>query len=479
MSEEKKNVLVIGGGPGGYIAAIRASQLGAEVTVVEKDKLGGTCLNVGCIPTKCLLHSAEVFTEVKNCKTQGIKVSEVALDFPAVIKQKTRISRKLVAGVKSLLRDNGVKVITGSARFTVPKKIEVTEKDGSVTEMTPDDIILAAGSVNVVPPIPGLQDNPACIDSTGALSLKSLPESMIVIGGGVVGLELACAYAQFGTRITVVEALDHVLPMLDGEISEFAVAQMKKMGMKFHLECPVEEVRSAEDGTAEVICLNKQTGQKESFKAEKVLTAIGRKANVDSLELEKSGIRYDKGGIEVDDYMQTNVPGIYAIGDCVKGRTRLAHTASVMGEIAAENIMDQKQLYDEKTNVTCVYVEPEAAAVGLTEEQCRARDLDYKVGRFPLVANGKSVIINGGVGTVKIIADADTEKILGVHMIGPRASDLIAEGALAIRMGTTVDELISTIHSHPTVSESVREAALDLQGRVLNMPPESARKKKK
>lgn len=478
MAEEKKSILVIGGGPGGYIAAIRAAQLGAEVTVVEKDKLGGTCLNVGCIPTKCLLHSAEVFSEVKNCKSQGIKVSDVELDFPSVIKQKTRISRKLVAGVKSLLRANKVTVITGSARFTGPKKIEVTEKDGSRTEMTPDDIILATGSVNVVPPIPGLQDNPACVDSTGALSLKELPESMIVIGGGVVGLELACAYAQFGTRITVIEALDHILPMLDGEITEIAAAQMKKMGMKFHLECPVEEVRSTEDGGAEVICLNKQTGQKESFKAEKVLTAIGRKACVDTLDLEKSGIAFDKDGIEVDDCMQTNVPGIYAIGDCVKGRTRLAHTASVMGEIAAENIMGQHQLYDEKTNVTCVYVEPEAAAVGLTEEQCRAQNLNYKVGRFPLVANGKSVILNGGVGSVKIIADAETEKILGVHMIGPRASDLIAEGALAIRMGAAVDDLISTIHSHPTVSESVREAALDLQGRVLNMPPAVPKKKK-
>ncbi|MFC2663061.1 MAG: dihydrolipoyl dehydrogenase family protein, partial [Eubacterium sp.] len=299
-----------------------------------------------------------------------------------------------------------------------------------------------------------------------------------VIGGGVVGLELACAYAQFGTKITVIEALDHVLPMLDGEITEIAVAQMKKMGMKFHLECPVEEVRSTEDGGAEVICLNKQTGQKESFKAEKVLTAIGRKANIDSLALVMSGIEFDKGGIEVDDHMQTNVSGIYAIGDCVKGRVRLAHTASVMGEIAAENIMGQNQLYDEKTNVTCVYVEPEAAAVGLTEEQCKAQNIDYKVGRFPLVANGKFLILNGGVGMVKVIAGAKYEEILGVHMIGPRASDLIAEGALAIRLEATVDELITTIHSHPTVSESVREAALDLQGRVLNMPPAAPKKKK-
>ena len=233
----------------------------------------------------------------------------------------------------------------------------------------------------------------------------------------------------------------------------------------------MEEVKKTADGGAEVICTNKNTGEKESFKAEKVLAAIGRKANIDSLALGMSGIEYDKGGIQVDDLMQTNVSGIYAIGDCVKGKARLAHTASVMGEIAAENIMGHHHLYDEKTNVTCVYVEPEAAAVGLTEEQCRAQNLDYKVGKFPLAANGKSLILNGGEGLVKIITDAKYEQIIGVHIIGPRATDLIAEGALAIRLEATADELISTIHSHPTVSESVREAALDLQGRVLNMPP--------
>ena len=468
-----KSIMVIGGGPGGYIAAIRAAQLGADVTVVEKGKLGGTCLNVGCIPTKCLLHSAEVYTEIKNCKTQGISVSDVSVDFPAVIAHKNKTSRRLVAGVKGLLRANKVKTITGTARFIGPKKLEIEKEDGTRVEAEPDDIILATGSVNMVPPIPGLTDgNPTVIDSTGVLSLDALPETMIVIGGGVIGLEIACAYAQFGTKITVVEALDHVLPMLDAEITEVAVAHMKKkLGMEFHLECPVEEVKKTADGGAEVICTNKNTGEKESFKAEKVLAAIGRKANIDSLALGMSGIEYDKGGIQVDDLMQTNVSGIYAIGDCVKGKARLAHTASVMGEIAAENIMGHHHLYDEKTNVTCVYVEPEAAAVGLTEEQCRAQNLDYKVGKFPLAANGKSLILNGGEGLVKIITDAKYEQIIGVHIIGPRATDLIAEGALAIRLEATADELISTIHSHPTVSESVREAALDLQGRVLNMPP--------
>ncbi len=465
-----RKITIVGGGPGGYIAAIRAAQLGAEVTLVEQAKLGGTCLNVGCIPTKCLLHSAEIYTEIKNSAVQGIRVGNVDLDFPAVIAHKEQISATLVGGVKGLMRANKVKTVSGTARFIGPKKLQITKEDGSRVTDEPDDIILATGSVNAVPPIPGLKDNPACIDSTGALSLAALPKTMIVIGGGVIGLEIACAYAQFGTWITVVEALDHVLPMLDAEITAEAVAHMKKMGMEFHLECPVQSVEAAPGG-ARVVCLNKKTGQTETFEAEKVFTAVGRKANIGSLALAMSGIEFDKGGIIVDDLMQTNVSGIYAIGDCVKGRARLAHTASVMGEIAAENIMGRHALYDEATNVTCVYVEPEAAAVGLTEEQCKARGLDYKVGRFPLAANGKSLILNGGEGLVKIIADSRYGQILGVHMIGPRASDLIAEGALAIRLEATVDELISTIHSHPTVSESVREAALDWEGRVLNMPP--------
>ncbi len=469
-----KSITIIGGGPGGYIAAIRAAQLGADVTVIEKGKLGGTCLNIGCIPTKCLLHSAEVFTEIKNSKTQGIVVNDVQLDFPAVIAHKTKISKTLVNGVKGLLKANKVKTIKGTAKFIGPKKIEISKEDGTTEVSTPDDIILATGSVNVVPPIPGLKEVPACIDSTGALSLEELPKTMVVIGGGVIGLEIACAYAQFGTKIIVVEALDHVLPMLDAEITDIAVKNMKKMGMEFHLECPVEAVEEAEGG-ARVICTNKKTGEKETFVAEKVLVAIGRKASIDSLALGMTGVEFDKGGIEVDDLMQTNVSGIYAIGDCIKGRARLAHTASVMGEIAAENIMGAHNLYDEKTNVTCVYVEPEAAAVGLTEEQCKAQNIDYKVGKFPLAGNGKSLILNGGKGMVKIIADSKYEQILGVHMIGPRASDLIAEGALAIRLEATVDELISTIHSHPTVSESVREAGLDLQERVLNMPPKRKR----
>ncbi len=463
----KKSVIIVGGGPGGYVAAIRAAQLGADVTLVEQQKLGGTCLNIGCIPTKCLLHSAELIHSLREQGAGiGVKVSGLEVDFPQVIRHKDDISRKLTGGVAGLLKKNKVKVVSGTAAFTAPKQLEVTLPDGTKETMTADGIILAAGSVNAVPPIPGLRENPNCIDSTGALSLEKLPESMVVVGAGVIGLELACAYAAFGTKITVVEAMDSVLPMLDGDITAVGLASMKKLGMEFHMECPVQAVEESPVG-AKVICRNK-AGETVSFEAEKVLVAVGRRANTDALDLSAGGIAHDRGRILVNDRMETNIPGVYAIGDCVKGYAQLAHTASAMGETAAENICGHASRYDESTNPTSVFIMPEAAAVGFTEEQCKARDISYKVGSFPLLANGKSLILGGGEGLVKVIAGERFGEILGVHMIGPRATDLIQEAALAIRLEATVDELIDTIHGHPTVSEALREAALAAEGRAIH-----------
>lgn len=463
----KKSVIVIGGGPGGYVAAIRAAQLGAEVTVVEKQYLGGTCLNVGCIPTKCLLHSAELVEQIKTQgKDIGVEVEGVKVNFPQVIAHKNAISKQLTSGVAGLLKMNKVKKVDGTAKFTGEKQLEVTKADGSRERMTADAIIVATGSVNSQPPIPGLKENPNCIDSTGALSLDKLPATMVVIGGGVIGLELACAYAAFGTKITVVEAMDHMLPMLDGDLTKIGVAHMKKMGMDFHLECPVQSVESSPVG-AKVVCKDK-SGKTVSFEAEKVLVAIGRKANTAGLDLAAGKIDNDKGRILVNDKMETNVPGVYAIGDCVFGHAQLAHTASAMGEVASENICGLEAHYCEKTNPTCVYMEPEAASVGLTEEQCKAQGIAYKVGKFPMSANGKALILNGGEGLVKIIAGAEYGEILGMHIIGPRATDLIAEGALAIEGEMTLDEIIDTIHSHPTVTETMREAALNAEKRAIH-----------
>ena len=463
----KKSVIVIGGGPGGYVAAIRAAQLGAEVTVVEKQYLGGTCLNVGCIPTKCLLHSAELVEQIKTQgKDIGVEVEGVKVNFPQVIAHKNAISKQLTSGVAGLLKMNKVKKVDGTAKFTGEKQLEVTKADGSKETMTADAIIVATGSVNAQPPIPGLKENPNCIDSTGALSLEKLPQTMVVIGGGVIGLELACAYAALGTKITVVEAMDHMLPMLDGDLTKIGVAHMKKMGMDFHLECPVQSVESSPVG-AKVVCKDK-SGKTVSFEAEKVLVAIGRKANTAGLDLAAGKIDNDKGRILVNDKMETNVPGVYAIGDCVFGHAQLAHTASAMGEVASENICGLEAHYCEKTNPTCVYMEPEAASVGLTEEQCKAQGIAYKVGKFPMSANGKALILNGGEGLVKIIAGAEYGEILGMHIIGPRATDLIAEGALAIEGEMTLDEIIDTIHSHPTVTETMREAALNAEKRAIH-----------
>ena len=467
MDESKKKIIVIGGGPGGYVAAIRAAQLGAEVTVIEKAHLGGTCLNIGCIPTKCLLHSAELLESLKSESAEiGVTVSGVEVNFPQIIAHKNQVSQKLTAGIASLLKMNQITKVSGTAVFVAPKEIEVTLTNGNVETMTADAIFVATGSINFVPPIPGIKENPACIDSTGALSLESLPESMVVIGGGVIGLELACAYAAFGTKVTVVEAMDATLPMLDADLTKAAQRHMKKMGIEFHLSCPVQSVEQSAVG-AKVNCTDKN-GESVSFEAERILVAVGRRANTGTLNLEAGRLQHEQGYIVVNEKMETSVPGVYAIGDCVKGYAHLAHTASAMGEVAAENAMGHTALYDEKSNPTCVYIFPEAAGVGLTETQAAEQGRSYQIGKFPMLGNGKALILNGGEGFVKIVSDAENGAVLGMHIIGPRATDLIAEGALAIENRLTVNDLIATIHSHPTVTEAMREAALNVQKRAIH-----------
>lgn len=461
------NVTVIGGGPGGYVAAIRAAQLGATVTLVEKEFIGGTCLNIGCIPTKALLHTAELAEEVRHRGAEiGIRAPKLEIDFAQLMAHKQKVCRQLSGGVSSLLKMNKVKVISGEAAFCGVRKLKVTKEDGSTEMLSPDKIIIATGSVNAAPPIPGLADHPACIDSTGALSMEKPPKSMLVIGGGVIGMELACAYTAFGTKVTVVEALDRVLSVMDEEITAIGQAHLEKQGVEFYTGCAVQKVEKAKAG-AKVICRDK-TGKELTFEAEKVLVSTGRKPNTAMLKLDACGVKNERGSILVDEKMETSIPGVYAIGDCVKGHLQLAHAASAMGEVAAENCCGKNSVYDEATCPSCVYIQPEAASVGMTEAQLKEKGIRYKVGRFPMSANGKALIMNDGEGMVKVLAGEKYGEILGMHIIGPRASDLICEGALAIGTESTLDELIATIHSHPTVTETMREAALHAEKRAIH-----------
>ncbi|MCC8164973.1 MAG: dihydrolipoyl dehydrogenase [Planctomycetes bacterium] len=453
------HVLVIGGGPGGYVAAIRAAQLGADVTLVEQDRLGGTCLNVGCIPTKALLHSAELLEEARHAGDYGVVIPEARVDFEKVMAKKNAVVKQLVAGVTGLMAANRIKVMKGTATFTGQKQVAV----GGET-LTPDKIIIAAGSVPARPPIPGL-DLPQCIDSTGALSLEAIPASMAIIGGGVIGVEMATAYAAFGTTVTIIEMLDEILPMMDRELTKTVRSGLEKKGVVIKTATKVLSVEDR-DGQA-VVHIENSAGPAE-VTADRVLVSVGRKINTESLDLHAAGINHDRGRILVNERMETTTPGIYAIGDCTGG-AMLAHVASAQGEVAAENALGHPAVYDSRTNPSCVYTNPEFAGVGLTEEKAKEQGLDYVVGRFPLMANGKSLIMGGG-GMVKIIAGTIDGEILGFHMVGPRATDLVTEGALAIGVEATLDEIIATIHAHPTVGEASREAALAALHRAIHVP---------
>jgi dihydrolipoamide dehydrogenase len=456
-------IVVIGGGPGGYVAAIRAAQLGGDVTVVERGELGGTCLNVGCIPTKALLHAAEYLEMGEKASLCGVTF-EASLDFRKTQEYKGKVIAKLVAGVTGLLKANKVTVIKGEAAFAGQGTIRVRAADGSVQEIGFDKAIIASGSAATVPPIPGL-DLPRCLDSTDVLSLTSVPKSMVVIGGGVIGVEMATAYAAFGTKVSIVEMMDRILPLMDREMGVLVRSGLEARGVTVTTGAKVLSVQ--EKGKAAKVSVEYQDSVLD-FEAEKVLVAIGRRAETEYLNLNAVGVALERGCVIVDSQQRTNVEGIYAVGDCTGG-TMLAHVASQQGEIAAENALGHTNHYESKTVPSCVYTDPEFASVGLSEEQAREQGIDYVVGRFPLVANGKSLIMGSG-GLVKIIAGKTYKEILGVHIVGPRATDLIVEGALAIGLEATVDELIATIHAHPTVGEALREAALATLGRAIHIP---------
>ena len=469
--EGKKKVLVIGGGPGGYVAAIRASQLGGAVTLVEKERLGGTCLNVGCIPTKALLHAADFAKSTIEAAACGVNLEIRGIDWPKVISRKNEVVRTLVAGVSGLLAQNNVRVMKGRAHFTGVGRVCVESENGA-EYLEADKIIIAAGSIPSLPPIEGLRESAYTIDSTGALSLDELPNQIVILGGGIIGIEFACAFRAFGCQVTVIEALPRLVPSLDGEISERLANLLAAQGIELFLNSKVTRVTDAKDGAT--VFVTSDGGSERCFTAQKILVALGRKPCIDDLNLDAAAIKSERGRIVVNEYLQTSAPATYAIGDCV-GQVMLAHTASAQGECAAENALGRVHPYEAAAVPSCIYAFPEVASVGLTEEEAKKRGIPYHVGRFPLSANGRSLILGQPGGMVKVIAGDDLNEVLGVHIIGPSASELIGEAAVAIELEATAEEIIGTIHAHPSVSEALREAFLASDGRAIHI---TNRKKK-
>jgi len=471
-ASQQKHVVVIGGGPGGYVAALRAAQLGARVTLVEKEKLGGTCLNVGCIPTKALLRSAELVRSVAEGKACGVHLSLEGIDWTQVLQHKESVVQTLVKGVEGLLRSSKVTVVGGMARFIKPKTIEIKKADGSSEVLEADQFIVATGSVPVMPPIEGLRESRYVIDSTGALNMEQLPASIVIIGGGVIGVEMACALNAFGSKVTIVEALPGLAPAMDQELAGQLAKSLEKQGIDIKLGCKVMAIMDGKETAKVVIAEN---GAETQLEAEKVLCAVGRRPYTDGLDPEAGGIKTERGRILVNEHLETAVPGVYAIGDCA-GKIMLAHTAYAMGELAAENAMGEQKVYDPSCVPAGIYGFPEMAGVGLTEEQVKDRKIAYHVGKFPLSGNGRALIANGGEGMVKVLIGDELDEILGVHILAPNAMEMIGEGAVAIQMEGTVEELIETIHAHPTISEAIREAALSAQGRAIHMPNKNKKK---
>lgn len=460
------HLVVIGGGPAGYVGALRAARLGAAVTLVEGRRLGGTCLNVGCMPTKALLHTTELLAALKEAGRLGLEVEGLRLNWPRLLARKEAVVDRLVQGVGTLLKRAGVKVIAGRGRLVGPGRVRVAKEGGTAAELTADRVLLALGSEPARPPIPGLE-LPGVIDSDAALSLPEVPARLAIVGGGVIGVELASVFAAAGSRVTIVEMLPEILPPVDAELAARLRGILTDRGLSIKTAAKVLAIEERADGLALKIEVG---GQEETIPADKVLVAAGRRPATKTAGLEAAGVKLERGRIVVDEYLETSLPGVYAAGDAIGG-TMLAHVGFYEGEVAVENaILGKKRRVDYKAVPSAVYTSPEVAGVGLTEDEARKQGFQIQVGRFPLAANGKALIENGGRGLVKVIANARYGEILGVHILGPRATDLIAEAALAIGLEATLDEVAHTVHPHPTVSEALGEACLAAQGRALHIP---------
>ena len=461
------DVAIIGSGPGGYVAAIRAAQLGMSVLIVEREqRLGGVCTLRGCIPTKALLHTADVLEEARHGAEVGVAAREVRLDYPAALKHKEKIVRQSTNGVSYLMKKNKVDVVTGFGRIAGHGKVTVAAADGAETTFSAKNVLIATGSAPRS--LPGIEiDHKSVLSSDSILELTEIPKSLVVIGSGAVGVEFASMFARFGSKATVVEILPRIVPLEDEEVSRELAASFKRQGIAVYVDMRVERVTLGDAG-AEVLARS-AAGKTETFRAEKILLAVGRKPLSEGIGLEGLGVATDRGYIRVDPWMQTNVPNVYAIGDVVP-TPWLAHVAMAEGTVAVERMAGAETRplnYDQVPG--CTYCAPEVASIGLTEAAARERGHDVVVGKFPFSAIGKARIINETAGFVKIVAEKKYDEVLGVHIVGPKATELIAEAGAALKLEATSEELVRTIHAHPTLSETMHEAAEAVSGHAIHI----------
>lgn len=471
MASTHYNVAVIGSGPGGYVAAIRAAQLGATVAIVEKQYLGGTCLNVGCIPSKAMLHIAEMLHNMGNLEDLGIGLPQApTFDMRKAVAFKDKVVKRMTSGVGVLMKGNKVDVFDGLGSVDASRNVTVTKADGSTEQFSADKVILATGSVPLMPPLEGI-DGSNVMNSDNCWNLPKVPESLICVGGGVIGIELACMFQGLGTKVTVIEMLPDVLAPVDQEVRKLLVRILTRRGINIVTNAKVEAIREDKKNKMKQVVATTPKGQ-ETFTGEYVLVAVSRRANLSGLDkLAEQGLDLDRGRVRVNEKMETNLPGIYAIGDLVHG-AGLAHVASMEGEIASDNAMGHEAKMDYQVVPNPIYTFPEVAFVGLTEAQAKEEYPDAKVERFPWSAVGKAVASDATDGFVKVITGKYGE-LLGAHIIGPDATNLISEYSLAMRGELTSDEIIETIHPHPTLSEGLREAILAVSGRPVHIPPKT------
>lgn len=457
------DLVVIGAGPGGYVAAIRAAQLGLNTACVEKEAaLGGTCLRIGCIPSKALLEDSELYIETKqHLAERGIRVADVQLDLPTMMKRKDRVVQTLTKGVEALFKKNSVTRYAGRGRIAAPGKVSVEASDGTTTELQAKHILIATGGKSAN--LPGFSvDGQRVFTSTEALAMQEVPKRLVVIGGGYIGVEMASVWSRLGSEVTVLEYLNRILLGMDEEMSGEAQRLLAKQGIEFQLGARVTATRAEGDG-----CIVEREGG-EPILCDRVLMAVGRQPNTEGLGLESVGIQADKKGrIEVDDHFATNVPGIYAIGDVIRG-PMLAHKAEEEGIACVERIVTGYGHVDYNVIPGVVYTNPEFAGVGRTEEQLKQDGIDYRKGVFPFRANGRARTLGQVDGKIKILADAKTDRILGVHVLGPRAGDLIAEAAAAMAFGASSEDLARVCHAHPTLPEAMKEAAMAVDNRAIH-----------